>query len=88
VSACKCAGPECFCTERKLEQLDRALTELQGFAERNLTRAEKSHVDAKAQYNQRGGHALNLEMLIQETRLHEAQRFLLVVRERIAEARR
>lgn len=65
-----------------------ALMELQGFAERNMVRAIAAHVDAKREQEEHNSEATRINVIVQETRIHEAQRFLLVIRDRTAEAMR
>lgn len=60
-------------------KLAQALKDILGFSERNQKRAEMA---LQAAYIAK----LEKEVIVQEARLHEAQRFFHVVRDRVAEA--
>ena len=73
--------------EEKLEKLQRVLADLNGFAERNMLRSICAQTAAEEQLAQMNDEDARTNLAVQTARVHEAQRFLLVVRERIAEAR-
>ena len=72
-------------SSQREQHLTKVLTELLGFAERNFKRAQGAHADAKVGPSD----AMIprwVTVMVMEAREHEAQRFLFVVRERLAEA--
>lgn len=68
----------------RVQVLTTALNDLLGFSQRNVQRAEMA---LKNTLTEKGEEA-ELRRAVMEARLHEAQRFFFVVRERVAEALR
>lgn len=70
------------------EKFEIALDELEGFAERNVRRAQVALAVAKEDFRIYGLDHHRLGVTIEEVRLHEAERFFLVIHERVKEAKR
>lgn len=68
-------------TERE-QKLETALRELSGFAERNVERARKAFEAEKAKLHDED----KTDLDVAEARFHDAERFKLVVCERVKEA--
>lgn len=64
------------------QKLETALRELSGFAERNVERSKRAFEAEKAKPHD----ADSTDLDVAEARYHDAQRFYLVVNERVKEA--